>query len=93
MNTKAKGARSERKVKKEQEKEGWYVVKAGGSLGLWDLVALHPNGTVKFLQVKSNRMPSTTERKRLQTFANKWPWADCLIALVVDRSKIQYVIL
>lgn len=54
------GAKRERQVKKLLEDEGWYVVKAGGSLGCADLVALKANHAPRLLQVKGDeRSPWT----------------------------------
>lgn len=67
MNTKAKGSRRERQARKILELAGYYVVKAGGSLGLFDLVALGPSGA-RLVQVKSNERPRPAERERLELF-------------------------
>jgi hypothetical protein len=40
-----------RKARVGLEAEGWHVVPAAGSLGTWDLVALHPEHGVKLLRV------------------------------------------
>ncbi|HEV8713304.1 MAG TPA: hypothetical protein VGX03_10800, partial [Candidatus Binatia bacterium] len=44
VNAKAKGSRRERQARTILETAGYFVVKAGGSLGCWDLVALGPQG-------------------------------------------------
>jgi Holliday junction resolvase len=67
MNTKAKGSRREREARKILELAGYFVVKAGGSLGCWDLVALGPAGA-RLVQVKSNEKPRPAERERLELF-------------------------
>ncbi len=66
-NAKAKGARNERKAKKFLESHGYHVVKAGGSLGLFDLLAVGEQ-LMYMLQIKSNRNASLAERKRLEAF-------------------------
>ena len=40
MNNKRRGSDFERRVKKELEKHGYLVIKSGGSLGAFDLVAI-----------------------------------------------------
>lgn len=67
MNPKAKGSRVERECVHLLESLGYSVTKAGGSLGCWDLVAIHPTHT-RLIQVKSNRKPAPAERERLQLF-------------------------
>ena len=67
MNAKAKGARRERQARKILEAAGYHVVKAGGSLGVFDLVALGPQGA-RLIQVKSNEKPRPAERERLELF-------------------------
>lgn len=51
---KKKGYKSEWKVRKIFEKFGWYVIRAGASLGVADLVCLK-NGKCLLIQVKSTR--------------------------------------
>lgn len=64
-----KGARIERKAKSQLEKEGWLVNKAGGSFGLFDLIAIHPDRDhAKLIQVKSNRTVYGKRRKKLESF-------------------------
>ena len=64
MNCKAKGSRRERQARKILETAGYHVVKAGGSLGTFDLIALGPRGA-RLVQVKSNEKPRPAERERL----------------------------
>lgn len=64
---KAKGARQERKARRILEAAGYYVVKSGGSLGMFDLVALGPRD-VRLIQVKSNRRPGPVEREAIEQF-------------------------
>ncbi len=51
-----KGYRAERNVKLSFIKRGWKVVRAGGSLGEYDLIAFK-NKTCIFLQIKSTNKP------------------------------------
>jgi|SRR5262245_5963586 len=64
MNSKAKGSRTEHKARRILESAGYTVLKAGGSLGLFDLVALGPSD-VKCVQVKANGYVSAVEREQL----------------------------
>lgn len=52
MNTKAKGTRAEHKAMRLLEAIGYSCVRAGGSLGMFDVIALGPTD-IKCLQVKS----------------------------------------
>ena len=52
MFNKMKGYRAERNVKLSFIKRGWKVVRAGGSLGEYDIIAFK-NGKCIFLQIKS----------------------------------------
>lgn len=52
MFNKMKGYRAERNVKLDFIKKGWKVVRAGGSLGEYDIIAFK-NGKCIFLQIKS----------------------------------------
>jgi len=51
---KRKGYMAERKVRKMMEEERWKVVRAGGSLGEADLIAIK-KGKCVLLQIKSTR--------------------------------------
>ena len=62
---KAKGARRERATIKELEKEGYSCTKAGGSLGTWDIIGVHPELCPVLVQVKSNRVPGKAELLRM----------------------------
>lgn len=66
MNNKAKGSRRERQAKKIMEQAGYYVNKAGGSLGQFDLVCLGKK-QARLIQVKSNYM-SPAEREEIELF-------------------------
>lgn len=65
-NPKAKGARRERQVVKFLESVGYYCVKTGGSLGMWDVLAFNKLG-MRLIQVKSNWC-SPAEREQLSLF-------------------------
>jgi Holliday junction resolvase len=80
-NNKAKGARSEYKVRDHYEHRGWYVLKAGGSLGMWDLVALHPDYGTELIQVKTNRNPGRVEMDALKNFQCHGSWCKKLVVV------------
>jgi Holliday junction resolvase len=90
MNAKAKGARSERKVKKYLEEHGWYVTKAGASLGIWDLIAVRASGVVRLIQVKTNRRPSKRETETMQQFADHFIGVECWLVIVRDRRDAEW---
>lgn len=82
INAKAKGSRRELQCRKILEALGYEVCKAGGSLGKWDLVAIHPTHA-RVIQVKSNRPPPPAEREgmvqaRVPAGMSKeiWVWVD-----------------
>jgi len=85
-NPKAKGSRIERSLVKDLlQCPDTYVIKAGGSLGLFDLVALGSR-YVDLVQVKANRRPGRKEMAALKAFkapsyAAKW------LVVVKDRKK------
>jgi len=85
MNTKAKGSRRERQARVILETAGYYVVKAGGSLGIFDLVALGPQGA-RLVQVKSNEKPRPAERERLELFP-RYPYTSKEVWVFYDRQK------
>lgn len=64
MNTKAKGTRNEHKSMERHTAAGAHCIRAGGSLGKFDFVALYPLRAL-LVQVKSNRWPSRAENQAL----------------------------
>ena len=67
-NPKAKGSRVERKVKRWYEERGYAVCKSGGSLGLFDLIAIGHLEVIG-IQCKSQAWPGPQERLALEVFA------------------------
>lgn len=66
MNHKAKGSRAERKTMRMLEHAGYCVTRAGGSLGLFDVIAIGPHD-VKVIQVKcGGQYLSGVEREQIQ---------------------------
>jgi len=88
MNTSRKGGRSERKTRERLYKLGYdYVQKAGGSLGLFDLIALgQDKNHLLLVQVKSNDLPSPKERDKIADFRLKLPCRKQLW-IWIDRKK------
>ena len=84
-NTKAKGSRNERKSRDLLESVGCSVVKAGGSLGAWDIVGISPVGGY-LVQVKSNRRPGSVELETMREFKAP-PGFLKLLHIWVDREK------
>ena len=65
MNCKAKGSRAERRCICILEAAGYVCTKAGGSLGMFDVIAIGP-ADVRCVQVKANEYLSATEREQLK---------------------------
>ncbi|MCH6556304.1 MAG: ABC transporter ATP-binding protein [Chloroflexi bacterium] len=78
-------SRAEAKARKLLEQCGYFVVRAGGSFGVWDLVALGPTG-VRLIQVKSNAKPRPAERERMQDFP-QLPYARKELWVFYDRQR------
>jgi Holliday junction resolvase len=72
VKTKIKGSRLERRAKKILQRAGYFVTKAAGSLGLFDLIAENRNG-IRHVQVKSNRIPDPVERETIVNMKAQLP--------------------
>ena len=93
FNSKAKGSLRERQVRDLLIADGWSVTKAGGSLGVFDLVACRRDPApdcylpvVRLIQVKSNRWPRSAEMAALREEARHHPapWYSCEVWRVKD---------
>ena len=92
MNAKRKGTRNEHKTIRDLERSGYSCIRAAGSLGPFDIVAVSPLG-VRLIQVKSNRPPSGIEKEAIEDFrcmppnATKevWLWRD-----YARRAEVTY---
>ena len=62
-----RGYERERKTVSILEKAGYYCVRAGGSKGLFDVVAIGPKD-IKLIQVKNNRAPNPVEMEAIEEF-------------------------
>lgn len=67
MNCKKKGSKNERKSIKLLETAGYTCTKAGGSLGVFDIIGIGSQDIV-LLQVKSNQFPGTAEMEAIRGF-------------------------
>lgn len=67
MNANAKGARNERRSRDILEATGYVVTRAGGSLGVWDLIGIGSTDFV-LVQVKTRDWPGTVEMETLRAF-------------------------
>lgn len=67
MNCKAKGSRNERKTIRLLEAAGYACMKAGASLGVFDVIGISSADMI-CVQVKSNRWPSSAEMETIQLF-------------------------
>ena len=65
--TKRKGADFEREIVHELEGQGYLCTRSGGSLGLWDIIAIN-NNSVVCIQAKRNRWPAPDEMVQLRAF-------------------------
>jgi len=97
INAKRKGNRNERRTKKLLEATGYRGVKSGGSLGEFDLIMMGP-GSVRLIQVKSNRRPPPAERETIAEFPIKtgdqltvskeiWVWKDRIKEPMIEIVK------
>ncbi len=62
-----KGRRREYQVIRTMEAAGFYCIRAAGSHGLFDVVAIGPN-ELRLIQVKANQMASQAEQESLREF-------------------------
>lgn len=71
MSTATKGRHHEHQARDTLRTQGYYVIRAAGSKGLFDLVALpcSLNRHIRLIQVKSNAWPGRRERKELESAA------------------------
>jgi Holliday junction resolvase len=85
-NAKAKGARAERRAIRLLEAAGYYCTKAGGSLGVFDVIAIG-NGDLRCIQVKAgSKYASSVEREQIREL--RFPgWASKEIWRYPDRCR------
>ena len=91
---KAKGTRAEHRAARILEAAGYYVIRAGGSLGVFDIVGIGP-GDLKCVSVKAGtKYVSAVEREQLElltlpTWASKeiWRFPDRCKAPLIERIR------
>lgn len=99
MNRARKGRELEHRARKRLEAQGYYVVRAAASLGLWDLVAiarrnkgaawttLQEWGPMRVVQVRSNRRPRSHEMRKLRHWHLRAPYlVRCEVWVWRDRK-------
>jgi Holliday junction resolvase len=67
MNAKAKGSRNERKTMRLLEAAGYVCMKAGASLGIFDVIGIGSQDFV-LVQCKTNRWGSSAELESIKMF-------------------------
>ncbi len=84
MNTRDKGNRFEREVKKQLEKLGFFVCNQKSSR-FPDLIAISPSKDIYFIECKTNKYISKTEKEKLLT----QPFGEPFFAypVIIDRKK------
>jgi Holliday junction resolvase len=85
MKAKQKGYRTERKAAEILRRSDFYVVRSGGSLGPFDLVALRRDA-ILLVQCKTNRGASLEELERIREYARALPNACCEVWLFRDYA-------
>jgi Holliday junction resolvase len=92
MNATRKGTRAEHRATRILEAAGYVVTRAGGSLGLFDVVAVGPND-VRLIQVKAGtKYLSGVEREQVTTLSAPtnvtrecWRFPDRCRAPLIER--------
>lgn len=88
-NCKAKGSRNERRSMALLEAAGYQCTKAGGSLGVFDIIGIGSQDIV-LLQAKSNQWPGSAEMESIREFIAP-PNARKLVHRWRDRVRIPDV--
>lgn len=71
------GAETERRVQRLLEADGWAVSHTGGSLGVWDLIAISERG-VRLIQVKGGRRAYCSPAERAELARQVMPPCGCV---------------
>ena len=90
MTNYSNGANFERKIKKQYEDDGWFVVRSAGSKGPVDLVAIHVVDyeiQVDLIQCKT-RKPTKSERDAAIVFVSKYPGVDMYLVWPNGKEHI-----
>jgi len=72
MKCKRKGNRLEHKTIAMLKAAGYFCIRAAGSLGPFDVIAINPLG-LRCLQIKANSWPRPEEREILRNIAKELP--------------------
>ena len=89
--SKKKGAYWELKAQHQLEADGYYVTKAGGSLGVFDLVAVNQTHT-RLIQVKGGKRPWCSPEERAAIAAVRvHPWCIKEIWYMKLRTPVKIV--
>src|ERR1041385_1352231 len=86
MNAKAKGSRCERRTIAMLEAAGYKCMKAGASLGVFDVIGIGSHDVV-LVQVKSNRWPLECEMEALRLFPVPANWAGYSARTAQEQSS------
>ena len=88
--TSSQESEGEGQARRILEDNGYYVTRAAGSLGLWDLVAVpsrQAGDKTRLIQVKANRWPSKKEHGVLVKASRQYSWnVRCEIWVWKDRA-------
>jgi len=87
----SRGANFEREVRQFLSEDGWFVMRAAGSKGVVDLVALRERGNVlrvRLISCKLNGYVPPAEREQLRKLKEELPHAEVLIARKENGSVV-----
>jgi len=80
-----KGRRYEYLIKKKLEKEGYIVIRASGSHGKWDLIAIHPLlKEIRLIQIKYKK---NIKSKSIASVLGKYMVYDELLIIGGKKKK------
>jgi Holliday junction resolvase len=83
--SKRKGSRNEHKAMNDLEADGYYVIRAAGSFGMFDIIAIDALG-IRLIQVKTNRDASPIDREAIALFDQHPPNTRKEIWIFKDRE-------
>ena len=87
----SKGKNSERKARILLQKQGYYVMRSGGSKGVFDLCAIKKDD-LKLIQVKTNGFITKKEKEKIINFNNCPSNAKKELWIFYDKNKIPKII-
>jgi len=91
MNTARSGSARENKLRRYLERQGWSCIRAAGSKGVFDLVAVKttPCFCAQYHQVKTGHWPHGNELKELIRFAMSAAGMGSAARIIVTRFEKQ----